>query len=147
MLPERALAAFRTLLGADRVFDDAATRALYAADETPRRVEPEAVLFPASHDDVAGREVVERHLVEARDDLAVGDDIADGRLVSVLDPYVAPPTRVYCVFPARKHLPLRVRLFVDFVKASFSLPPLTGALAAPQLAAASSQRARRPQRG
>ena len=77
----------------------------------------------------------------------VGDDIADGRLVSVLDPYVAPPTRVYCVFPARKHLPLRVRLFVDFVKASFSLPPLTGALAAPQLAAASSQRARRPQRG
>ncbi len=54
MLPDHALAAFRTLLGADRVFDDAATRALYAADETPRRVEPEAVLFPASHDDVAG---------------------------------------------------------------------------------------------
>jgi D-lactate dehydrogenase len=53
MLPDRALAAFRTALGADRVFDDAATRALYACDETPRRVEPEAVLFPASHDEVA----------------------------------------------------------------------------------------------
>ena len=53
MLPDRALAAFRSALGADRVLDDAATRALYASDETPRRVEPDAVLFPASHDDVA----------------------------------------------------------------------------------------------
>lgn len=53
MLSDRALAAFRSALGADRVFDDAATRALYACDETPRRVEPDAVLFPTSHDEVA----------------------------------------------------------------------------------------------
>jgi D-lactate dehydrogenase len=53
MLPERALAAFSSALGTDRVFDDTATRALYASDETPRQVEPDAVLFPASHDDVA----------------------------------------------------------------------------------------------
>ena len=53
MLPDRALAAFRSALGADRVFDDATTRALYASDETPRRVEPDVVLFPASHDEVA----------------------------------------------------------------------------------------------
>lgn len=53
MLSERALADFRSALGADRVFDDAATRGLYAQDETPRRVEPGAVLFPASHDQVA----------------------------------------------------------------------------------------------
>jgi D-lactate dehydrogenase len=53
MLAADALAAFRSALGAERVFDDAATRALYAADETPRRVEPDAVLFPGSHDDVA----------------------------------------------------------------------------------------------
>ncbi len=53
MLSERTLVAFRSVLGADRVFDDDATRALYACDETPRRIEPDAVLFPASHDDVA----------------------------------------------------------------------------------------------
>ena len=53
MLSDRALAAFRSALGADRVFDDAVTLALYASDETPRRVEPDAVLFPASHDEVA----------------------------------------------------------------------------------------------
>jgi len=52
MLSARALAAFRTALGENRVFDDAATRTLYASDETPRQVMPDAVLFPNSHDDV-----------------------------------------------------------------------------------------------
>ena len=50
---ERALIAFRSALGAERVFDDTATRALYAQDETPRQVMPDAVLFPTSHDEVA----------------------------------------------------------------------------------------------
>lgn len=53
MLSDTVLAAFRSVLGSDRVFDDAATRAIYACDETPRQVEPDAVLFPASHDEVA----------------------------------------------------------------------------------------------
>lgn len=53
MLPEPALTAFRSALGTDRVFTDAATCTLYAHDETPRHVEPDAVLFPSSHDDVA----------------------------------------------------------------------------------------------
>jgi hypothetical protein len=40
--------------------------------------------------------------------------------VTVLDAHEAPPTSVYCLFPARKHLPLRVRLFVDFLRAEFA---------------------------
>jgi D-lactate dehydrogenase len=52
MLSQRALAAFRSALGSDRVFDDVPTRTLYAHDETPRHVEPDAVLFPASHEQV-----------------------------------------------------------------------------------------------
>jgi len=52
MLPAPALDAFRSALGTDRVLDDAVTRTLYAHDETPRQVEPDAVLFPTSHDDV-----------------------------------------------------------------------------------------------
>jgi hypothetical protein len=47
--PGRLLA----LLGPERAFFDDATRTLYASDETPRSCMPEAVLFPASHDDVA----------------------------------------------------------------------------------------------
>lgn len=58
----------------------------------------------------------------------VGEDLQAGRLTSVLDEFAAPPTRVYCVFPARKHLPLRVRLFVDFVKAQFATAPLAQVL-------------------
>jgi DNA-binding transcriptional LysR family regulator len=61
----------------------------------------------------------------------VGDDIRAGRLVSVLDRYAAPPTSIYCVFPARKHLPLRVRLFIDRVKAAFADEALRLALGVP----------------
>ncbi|MEQ1663348.1 MAG: FAD-linked oxidase C-terminal domain-containing protein [Thiobacillus sp.] len=53
MLPPDALQALRAALGADRVFDDTTSCALYASDETPRSVMPLAVLFPASHDHVA----------------------------------------------------------------------------------------------
>lgn len=59
----------------------------------------------------------------------VGEDIAAHRLLAMLDPFAAPPTRVYCVFPARKHLPLRVRLFVDFIKGRFAAAPLSRVLA------------------
>ncbi|MCA1978017.1 MAG: FAD-binding protein [Thiobacillus sp.] len=52
MLAEHVLAAFRFALGEDRVFADGGTCALYASDETPKSVLPDAVLFPASHDDV-----------------------------------------------------------------------------------------------
>lgn len=58
----------------------------------------------------------------------VGEDLAAGRLVSVLDEFAAAPTRVYCVFPARKHIPLRLRLWVDHVKGSFARPPIADVL-------------------
>ena len=64
MLSEPALIAFRSALGTDRVFIDPAICALYAQDETPRHVEPDAVLFPSSHDDVAAlaRIAFEHHI-------------------------------------------------------------------------------------
>jgi DNA-binding transcriptional LysR family regulator len=43
-------------------------------------------------------------------------EIADGQLVAVLEDYAAPPNGIYAVFPQRKHLPLRVRLWIDFLK-------------------------------
>lgn len=53
MLTDRLRAEFLALLGEDRVHTDPATLALYASDETPKSCLPEAVLFPANHDDVA----------------------------------------------------------------------------------------------
>jgi len=46
----------------------------------------------------------------------VESQIAAGSLVSVLDDFAAPPNGIYAVFTQRKHLPLRVRLWVDYLK-------------------------------
>jgi DNA-binding transcriptional LysR family regulator len=43
-------------------------------------------------------------------------EINAGRLVPVLEAFQAPPNGIYAVFPQRKHLPLRVRLWIDFLK-------------------------------
>lgn len=46
------LAAFKHVLGADRVYTDPVTLSLYSSDDTPRRCEPAVVLFPTCHADV-----------------------------------------------------------------------------------------------
>lgn len=50
----------------------------------------------------------------------VESEIASGQLVAVLEDYAAPPNGIYAVFPQRKHMPLRVRLWVDFLKLHYS---------------------------
>ncbi|KKI34942.1 LysR family transcriptional regulator [Burkholderia vietnamiensis] len=57
----------------------------------------------------------------------VGDDVAAGRLVSVLDAFAAPPIGIHAVFPQRRHLPLRVRLFLDYLKHTYERPGYWGA--------------------
>ena len=52
----------------------------------------------------------------------IGSDLKSGRLVSVLDDFAAPPMGIYALFPQRRHLPLRVRLFVDQLKNTFGDP-------------------------
>ena len=52
----------------------------------------------------------------------VEQEIADGRLVAVLQEFAAPPSGIYALFAQRKHLPLRVRLWIDFLKHSYGDP-------------------------
>ncbi len=52
----------------------------------------------------------------------VGRDLREGRLTSVLDAWQAPPMGIYAVFPQRRHLPLRVRLFIDLLKENYGRP-------------------------
>ncbi len=52
----------------------------------------------------------------------VHEDLAAGRLLSVLDDYAAPANGIFAMLPERKHLPLRVRLFVDMLRARYSAP-------------------------
>jgi DNA-binding transcriptional LysR family regulator len=48
--------------------------------------------------------------------------IARGALVEVLHDFAAPPNGIYAVFPQRKHLPLRLRLWIDFLKHHYAQP-------------------------
>jgi len=49
----------------------------------------------------------------------VGADIRAGRLQTVLDDFTAPGNDIYAVFAQRRHLPLRIRAFVDFLRATY----------------------------
>ena len=50
----------------------------------------------------------------------VGRDLKEGRLASVLDAWQAAPMGIYAVFPQRRYLPLRVRLFIDALKETYA---------------------------
>ena len=52
----------------------------------------------------------------------VADDIKAGRLRTVLDEYGAPDNAIHAVFPERRHLPLRVRLFIEHLKQTYGDP-------------------------
>jgi DNA-binding transcriptional LysR family regulator len=52
----------------------------------------------------------------------VGAQIAAGKLVTVLDQYAAPGNDIYAVFAQRRHLPLRIRAFVDFLRRAYAEP-------------------------
>ncbi|MBS0535637.1 MAG: LysR family transcriptional regulator [Proteobacteria bacterium] len=49
----------------------------------------------------------------------VGDDIRDGRLKSVLEPYIAQDLTLNAVYPTARHLSPKVRAFVDFLAERF----------------------------
>jgi len=58
----------------------------------------------------------------------VHGDIAAGKLITVLDDYAAPPNGIFALTAERKHLPLRVRCFIDFLKQHYAAFPAWGVL-------------------
>ena len=61
-------------------------------------------------------------IFECNDGAVLHEWALAGRLTSVLDAWQAPPMGIYAVFPQRRHLPLRVRLFIDLLKETYSRP-------------------------
>jgi DNA-binding transcriptional LysR family regulator len=53
----------------------------------------------------------------------VSEEIKRGRLVSVLDEYASAGNNIYAVYPERRYLPAKVRLFIEFLKQAFGTPP------------------------
>jgi DNA-binding transcriptional LysR family regulator len=50
----------------------------------------------------------------------VGPDVRAGRLVPLLQEFAAPPMPIYAVYPSRKHLSAKVRVFVEFLVERFA---------------------------
>jgi DNA-binding transcriptional LysR family regulator len=50
----------------------------------------------------------------------VGPEIRAGRLCTVLDHHAAPGNDIHAVFAQRRHLPLRIRAFVDFLRHTYN---------------------------
>jgi DNA-binding transcriptional LysR family regulator len=50
----------------------------------------------------------------------VGPDLRAGRLVPLLQDYMPAPVPIYAVYPSRKHLSAKVRVFVDFLVTRFA---------------------------
>ena len=53
----------------------------------------------------------------------VGPEVRAGRLVPLLQDFVAAPMPIYAVYPSRKHLSAKVRLFVDFLVERYADAP------------------------
>ncbi|WP_431274924.1 LysR family transcriptional regulator [Variovorax ureilyticus] len=66
------------------------------------------------------------HGIAWRSTWEVEAEIDAGLLVPLLDDFAAPPNGIFAVFPQRKHLPLRVRLWLDFLKAHYARPEFWG---------------------
>lgn len=62
------------------------------------------------------------HGIAWRSTWEVDSEIGDGRLVALLEDFAAPPNGIYAVFPHARLLPLRVRLWIDFLKHHYSQP-------------------------
>ena len=61
------------------------------------------------------------HGIAWRSTWEVEREIAEGRLVPVLEAFAAPPNGIYAVLPhATRHLPLRVRLWVDYLRERYA---------------------------
>ena len=69
------------------------------------------------------------HGIAWRSTWEVEAEVASGLLMSVLDEFAAPPNGIYALFPQRKHMPLRVRLWVDYANVK-KAPPAAPAAAA-----------------
>ena len=52
----------------------------------------------------------------------VGTDLASGALVEVLAEYAAADNGIYAVLAQRKHVPVRIRRWVDFVRDAYARP-------------------------
>jgi DNA-binding transcriptional LysR family regulator len=50
----------------------------------------------------------------------LAEDLAEGRLIELLVPYACDETNLYATYATRRHMPSRVRVFIDFIAAAMA---------------------------
>jgi len=72
------------------------------------------------------------HGIAWRSTWEVEAEVASGTLVALLEDFAAPPNGIYAVFPQRRLMALRVRLWIDFLKHHYAMPGFWKALNPPR---------------
>ena len=62
---------------------------------------------------------LEGHGIVMRSEWDAAPFVQDGQLEILLDDYALPPADIYAVYPQKRNLPAKVRVFVDFLAARF----------------------------
>ncbi|NLO79159.1 MAG: LysR family transcriptional regulator [Xanthomonadaceae bacterium] len=102
--------------------DQAGQWAFRAPDGSVHHVAVKGVMI-ANNGDVLRLAALAGEGIVVQPSFIVGDDLLSGRLVPLLQDYALPPLKVYAVYPGRRHLPAKVRLFIEFLKAAWGEPP------------------------
>lgn len=76
----------------------------------------------ATHGDMLVAAAAQGMGIALEPDFIVQPELTAGRLVTVLDRYGARQSNIYAVYPSRRHLSAKVRVFVDFLVERFSAP-------------------------
>lgn len=72
--------------------------------------------------EIAVRWALDGHGILKRAEWDIAEHLRSGRLVQVLPQWDTPDADIYAVYPQRLQLSTRVRVFVDFLAASFATP-------------------------
>jgi DNA-binding transcriptional LysR family regulator len=76
--------------------------------------------FCSNNGDVLAEAAIQGLGITLLPDFIVEDALADGRLVKVLDAFERTPLTLFALYPSRRHLPAKTRLFLDYLMASFA---------------------------
>lgn len=98
---------------ADRPLEFALSR---GGEERVIQVRPH---FTANDGQILRRLAVDGMGILAQPTYIIDKDLAAGRLIRVLDDWDLPRLTVAIAYPTRKHLPARVRVFIEFLAATF----------------------------
>jgi DNA-binding transcriptional LysR family regulator len=90
-----------------------------AKDGTEHRVKIAGSVH-ANNGDMLAAIAAEGVGITCEPDFIVDPLIATGRLVPILKDYRAPTAGIFAVYPSRRHLSAKVRVFVDFLAARFA---------------------------